>query len=281
MNRNIKSVLPLLAAVLLCGCAGGSGTDPVPDASSAPAESSQSAGTEQSRDAEESTISPQPSGLPLISVQTANTGADALDFLTKPVARHVAEAVASWTPGYVIPPEPYYQDCTVTVSDGSSSFTADAAVKARGNWTTKYAKKPMRLKFADKHNLLGLNSGAEMKNWLLLAEYKDASLLRDRTALRAAEAVLGKDGLYTADPRTNPDAKLVREVRSLTPEILASGGGRGSGLGTGGMATKLAAARICMEHGTNMVICNGAQASVLYDVTEGKDVGTWFIGGNA
>ena len=89
------------------------------------------------------------------------------------------------------------------------------------------------------------------------------------------------DGLYTADPRTNPDAKLVREVRSLTPEILASGGGRGSGLSTGGMATKLAAARICMEHGTNMVICNGAQASVLYDVTEGKDVGTWFIGGNA
>jgi glutamate 5-kinase len=90
------------------------------------------------------------------------------------------------------------------------------------------------------------------------------------------------DGLYTADPRTDPDAALVPEVRELTPEILASAGGHGSALGTGGMATKLAAARICMENGTDMVIVNGKHPESLYDVLDGKAVGTRFIGkGNA
>ena len=86
------------------------------------------------------------------------------------------------------------------------------------------------------------------------------------------------DGLYTADPRQDPEARLVPEVRELTPEILASAGGKGSTLGTGGMATKLAAAGICMESGTDMVIVNGAQPEVLYDVMDGKRTGTRFIG---
>ena len=86
------------------------------------------------------------------------------------------------------------------------------------------------------------------------------------------------DGLYTADPRRDPGAALVPEVHELTPEIVASAGGKGSSLGTGGMATKLAAAGICMEKGTDMVIINGAHPELIYDVADGKPVGTRFIG---
>ncbi len=88
------------------------------------------------------------------------------------------------------------------------------------------------------------------------------------------------DGLYTADPRTDPSARLIPEVRELTPEILAAAGGNGSSLGTGGMSTKLHAASICMEAGIHMVIVNGARPDVLYDVAAGKAVGTHFLGRN-
>lgn len=86
------------------------------------------------------------------------------------------------------------------------------------------------------------------------------------------------DGLYTADPRTDPRAQLLTEVRELTPELLAAAGGSGSALGTGGMATKLTAAGICMEAGTDMLILNGAKPELLYDVTDGKPAGTRFYG---
>ena len=86
------------------------------------------------------------------------------------------------------------------------------------------------------------------------------------------------DGLYTADPRRDPSARLIREVREITPEMLKGAGGGGTALSTGGMATKLAAARICMDAGTDMVIVNGAQPAAIYDVLEGKDIGTRFIG---
>ena len=85
------------------------------------------------------------------------------------------------------------------------------------------------------------------------------------------------DGLYTADPRHDP-AVLVPEVRALTPEILASAGGGGTALSTGGMATKLTAAGICMENGTDMVIVSGERPEILYDVMDGQSVGTRFIG---
>ena len=86
------------------------------------------------------------------------------------------------------------------------------------------------------------------------------------------------DGLYTADPRTHPDARLITEVRELTPDLLAAAGGSGSALGTGGMATKLTAARLCMEAGTDMMILNGAKPEALYDVMDGVPLGTRFIG---
>ncbi len=85
------------------------------------------------------------------------------------------------------------------------------------------------------------------------------------------------DGLYTADPHKDPNAKLIASVTELTPEILALGGGEGSTLGTGGMRTKLHAARMCMEAGCRMVILNGSDPTQLYDLFEGKQVGTSFI----
>ena len=86
------------------------------------------------------------------------------------------------------------------------------------------------------------------------------------------------NGLYTADPRKHVNARLIDEVRELTEELFAAAGGSGSSLGTGGMATKLAAARLCMEAGVDMMILNGARPAVLYDVMDGARVGTRFIG---
>jgi len=84
------------------------------------------------------------------------------------------------------------------------------------------------------------------------------------------------DGLYTADPRTDPNAKLLHQVTALDDSILALAGGCGTKRGTGGMVTKLQAARICMECGCDMVIANGNKPNNLYDILDGKDVGTRF-----
>jgi len=86
------------------------------------------------------------------------------------------------------------------------------------------------------------------------------------------------DGLYTADPRKNPDAVLIPQVDAITEEILALAGGTGSSLGSGGMATKIRAAQIVMDAGIDMVITNGEQPDILYDIVEGKAVGTRFLG---
>ncbi len=87
------------------------------------------------------------------------------------------------------------------------------------------------------------------------------------------------DGLYTADPRENSNAELLHNIESITPEIEKMVGGAGSGLGTGGMITKLKAAKIVNDHGIDMVIANGKNPMLLYDIIEGKDVGTRFKGG--
>ena len=86
------------------------------------------------------------------------------------------------------------------------------------------------------------------------------------------------DGLYTADPRSDPSAKLLDEVQAITPAVEALAGGNGTSLGTGGMVTKLRAARIAMDSGIDMVIANGARPERIYDIIEGKRVGTRFIG---
>ena len=84
------------------------------------------------------------------------------------------------------------------------------------------------------------------------------------------------DGLYTADPHKDSDAKLLSAVEEITPDIMALGGESGGTLGTGGMATKLTAAKMCVENGCDMVIANGSTPSFLYDIVEGKSVGTRF-----
>ena len=84
------------------------------------------------------------------------------------------------------------------------------------------------------------------------------------------------DGLYTADPRKDPGARLITEVRELTPEILALAGGEGTSLGTGGMRTKLQAAKLCTAAGCEMIILNGATPRLLYDLFDGQAVGTTF-----
>ncbi len=85
------------------------------------------------------------------------------------------------------------------------------------------------------------------------------------------------DGLYTADPHKVKDAKLISCVEGVTPEILALAGGKGSDLGTGGMATKLRAAQMANSAGIDMVIANGETPEVLYDIIAGKEVGTRFV----
>ena len=85
------------------------------------------------------------------------------------------------------------------------------------------------------------------------------------------------DGLYTADPRRNPDAKRIETVPEMTDEIMALGGAEGSALGTGGMATKLRAALIATEAGCDMVIANGEHPESLYEIADGVPVGTRFL----
>ena len=84
------------------------------------------------------------------------------------------------------------------------------------------------------------------------------------------------DGLYTADPRKNPDAVRIWEISAVTEEVLALAGGTGSSQGTGGMRTKLEAAAKCLSHGISMVIAAGNQPDNLYDILDGKPVGTIF-----
>ena len=85
------------------------------------------------------------------------------------------------------------------------------------------------------------------------------------------------DGLYTADPHKDPDAALIHTVPCVTEEIKALAGGTGSELGTGGMATKIRAASMVTANGCDMVITNGEHPENLYEIVEGKCVGTRFL----
>ena len=86
------------------------------------------------------------------------------------------------------------------------------------------------------------------------------------------------DGLYTADPKKDANAVLIPQVDAITDDILALAGGAGSDLGSGGMATKLRAAKIAMDAGIDMIITNGENPEILYDIFDGKAVGTKFLG---
>lgn len=106
----------------------------------------------------------------------------------------------------------------------------------------------------------------------------------DRLAARVA-AMIGADclvllsdidGLYTADPRNDPEARFIAEVDEITPEIEAMAGASGSHDGSGGMVTKLQAARIALQAGCNMAIAQGREPHAIKAVMEGGRA-TWFI----
>ena len=85
------------------------------------------------------------------------------------------------------------------------------------------------------------------------------------------------DGLYDSDPHKNPSARLIDTVEQLDERIYALAGGEGSSLGTGGMVTKLRAAKIATDSGCEMVIANGSRPENLYDILDGAHVGTRFL----
>ena len=86
------------------------------------------------------------------------------------------------------------------------------------------------------------------------------------------------DGLFTDDPRKNPEAKLIRRVEQLDDTVLhMAKESTGSDVGTGGMTTKLTAARIATRSGADMVIANGKDVGILHEIFEGDFVGTTFL----
>ena len=85
------------------------------------------------------------------------------------------------------------------------------------------------------------------------------------------------DGFYDSNPKENPNAKLIKQIDEITEEIEACAGGAGSSLGTGGMATKIAAARKATDAGVNMVLANGEEPSIISDILSGEEVGTLLL----
>lgn len=85
------------------------------------------------------------------------------------------------------------------------------------------------------------------------------------------------DGFYDSDPRKNLDSKLIKVVEDITPELEACAGGAGSSLGTGGMATKLTAAKTATLSGAHMILANGNEPTILLDIMNGDEIGTLFL----
>lgn len=100
-------------------------------------------------------------------------------------------------------PEYDYVDATVTVSncDGYELNSVAASVKVRGNYSSTYPKRPIRIKFDKKQKMCGLNGGEKFKNWVLLAEYKDSSMLRNSVAFYLGNSILESEGYYCSDFR--------------------------------------------------------------------------------
>lgn len=108
----------------------------------------------------------------------------------------------------------------------------------------------------------------------------------DNDTLSATVAALAKaslliilsdiDGLYDSDPRENENAKLIPVVEKIDDSIIALAGGAGTNRGTGGMITKIHAATASCSAGIDMVIANGSDPDILYEIMEGKPVGTLF-----
>lgn len=84
------------------------------------------------------------------------------------------------------------------------------------------------------------------------------------------------DGFYDKDPRTNEDAKLIPEIIEITEELERAAGGAGTSFGTGGMITKLEAAKYANNAGVDVVLANGENPKILLEILKGKEIGTLF-----
>ena len=105
-----------------------------------------------------------------------------------------------------------------------------------------------------------------------------AAMVAERVEANLLVLLSDIDGLYTADPHADPTAKLLPVVHRVDDGIRALAGVSSTDQGTGGMVTKLRAAEICLNCGCEMVIANGREPMLLYDIVEGKPVGTRFVG---
>ena len=97
-----------------------------------------------------------------------------------------------------------YVNASVSVTDCEEEYilsNVEASVKVRGNYTLEYDKKPLRIKFSKKQNMLGLHDGQKYKNWVLLADWKDLSMINNTVAFYLGNTILGSDGYYCTDFR--------------------------------------------------------------------------------
>jgi glutamate 5-kinase len=85
------------------------------------------------------------------------------------------------------------------------------------------------------------------------------------------------DGLYSADPRSESSAEIIHSVLEITPELENLASGAGSSFSTGGMVTKISAAKMCLKDGIDCIITSGSDPAILFDVLAGKVVGTHFV----
>lgn len=85
------------------------------------------------------------------------------------------------------------------------------------------------------------------------------------------------DGYYDKNPNQNPDAMLMHTITDLSEEIEKAAGGAGSKLGTGGMLTKVHASRLAAEDGIVSIIANASTPEIIYDILDGKEIGTMFV----
>lgn len=119
--------------------------------------------------------------LPVINIESKSGNNK---FVTAPIASNIKKIMQSWGPA-PSNPSPWYEECKISITgDDGSDFmkNVSAEVKVRGNWTSTYEKKSLRIKFKQKQEMLGLNGGRKFKNWVLTAMYKDWSMLRDFSA---------------------------------------------------------------------------------------------------
>ena len=85
------------------------------------------------------------------------------------------------------------------------------------------------------------------------------------------------DGFYDSDPRKNKNSELIREIIKITPELEECCGGAGSNLGTGGMITKLTAAKTATDAGVDMILANGENPDIILNILDGEEIGTLFV----